>query len=86
MPKGVILKYVGKGAYLPGVPARDLTADDLVDIKQRLGYSKEQLLNTLLYQNVSKRVVHENKIVLPSEHKEKELDDGSLQIEEDSAW
>jgi hypothetical protein len=28
VPRGVSLRYVGDGQYLPGVPARDLSADE----------------------------------------------------------
>ena len=65
----IILKYIGKGAYLPGVPARDLTDEDLREIERALGLTAKQLVNTLLYQTVSKYAKHETKIVAPEAHK-----------------
>ncbi len=37
------MKYIGKGRFLPGVPARDLTA---VEVKQ---HGKQALLDSGLY-------------------------------------
>jgi len=65
----IILKYIGKGAYLPGVPTRDLTDEDLQEIERALGLTAKQLVSTLLYQTVSKLSKHETKIVVPEEHK-----------------
>ena len=45
MPE-IILKYVGGGAFIDGVPARSLTAEDL----EGLGWSADTLTATDLYE------------------------------------
>lgn len=54
MEKGVIvLRYVGKEAYLPGIPSRDLTQADI----DASGRTAEELIATGLYApDVSKKV------------------------------
>lgn len=42
------MKYIGNGAFLPGVPDRDLTPDE---VKQ---YGKQRLLDSGLYQEPPK--------------------------------
>ncbi len=42
----VILNYIGDGAYLTGVPARDLTQQDI----DESGHSQTDLVETGLYQ------------------------------------
>jgi len=44
----IILEYVGGGAFIAGVPARNLTAEDL----EGLGWSEDRLTATELYQIV----------------------------------
>ena len=36
----IVLKYIGAGAYIPGVPATDLTAEQV----KASGYTADQLL------------------------------------------
>jgi hypothetical protein len=47
MPE-IILEYVGGGAFIDGIPARDLTAEDL----EGLGWDAERLTTTDLYEFV----------------------------------
>ena len=47
----IVLRYVGKGAFLNGVPARDLTA---MDIEER-GLDVDALVKSPLYERVSKK-------------------------------
>jgi len=47
MSDKVVLKYVGNGSLIE-IPARDLTEDDLENVKWT-GWNKEQLLETGLY-------------------------------------
>ena len=42
------LKYVGKGDYIPGIPARDLTA---AEVRK---YGEERLLKSKLYIKAAK--------------------------------
>jgi hypothetical protein len=44
-----MLEYVGSGDFINGVPARDLTDDDLIEALERYGWSQEQLIATGLY-------------------------------------
>jgi len=46
MTKKIALKYIGDGTFLVGVPARDLTPDE---IKLFYIYSEQQLLDSGLY-------------------------------------
>jgi hypothetical protein len=48
----IVLKYVGNGYWIPGVPARDLTQTDI----DATGYSIAQLKGTGLYQPVTQKV------------------------------
>ena len=41
-----MLKYVGKGAFLIGVPARDLTDEEI----EKLGLDKKALIKSGLYE------------------------------------
>ena len=72
MSERVVLIYIGRGAYLPGVPARDLNEADLREIADRLGYSKEQLIGTLLYRAAGKMGAYDNKVTFPQDNKSKE--------------
>ena len=40
-----MLKYIGAGAYLPGIPARDLTADEV----EAIGLTVAELVGSGLY-------------------------------------
>jgi hypothetical protein len=42
----IVLKYIGTGAFLPGVPKRDLTADDLATY----GLDRNRLVASGLYE------------------------------------
>lgn len=44
-----MLEYVGSGDFINGVPARDLTADDLREALQNYGYTREDLIASGLY-------------------------------------
>jgi len=44
-----VFRYVGDGAYAMGVPARDLTRFDLVEIEQREGITEADVERTGLY-------------------------------------
>ena len=57
-----MLKYIGRGSSLPGIPARDLTDDEV----KRFG--KTFLLSTGLYVKVEEKQdksSHENKLMQP---------------------
>ncbi len=41
----IILKYIGQGSYIPGIPDRDLTAADVA----ATGMTEKELLKTGLY-------------------------------------
>lgn len=43
--EGYILVYIGDGAFLPGVPARDLSKEDI----RASNYNKIQLIKSGLY-------------------------------------
>lgn len=43
-----MLKYIGTGDYIAGVPARDLSDDDLAEAEQK-GWGQEALIETGLY-------------------------------------
>lgn len=43
------MKYIGKGQWLPGVPARDLTADEVKEL------GRDYLLSTGLYAEEEKK-------------------------------
>lgn len=45
--KPVVLRYIGGGAFVPDVPARDLTADDLAE------RDRKALIKSGLYEPVS---------------------------------
>jgi hypothetical protein len=64
-----MLKYVGNGDFIPGIPARDLSDDEV----NRFG-GKRKLVATGLYAEVkSARLGTENKMLTPeSEDKEGE--------------
>jgi len=47
--EGYVLQYVGDGSFLPGVPARDLSQDDI----NRCNYSESVLLDSGLYRKPS---------------------------------
>lgn len=55
-----MLIYVGNGHYLVGVPARDLTDEDIAAVE---GFTKKQLIATGLYIESDKEKPHaaENK-------------------------
>lgn len=53
----VVLEYTGVGEGLGGVPARDLTPDDM----KKFGLDKEQLLATGLYKVPGKKKASEPK-------------------------
>ena len=42
-----MLKYIGAGAYLPGIPARDLTADEV----EAIGLTVAELVGSGLYES-----------------------------------
>jgi hypothetical protein len=49
----VVLKYVGDGAFLPNVPARDLAADDLkaiAEVDTAGEHDRKALLKSGLYE------------------------------------
>lgn len=45
-------RYIGEGAFLNGVPARDLTGMDLVDVEAREGIGPEVIAACGLYERV----------------------------------
>lgn len=61
------LKYVGKGRWFSGVPARDLTEEDLARIKKDEALaeaglaSAKALAETTLYEKVKKEKTYERK-------------------------
>jgi len=58
------LRYIGKG-YLLGVPARDLDAEDILELETK-GWSPEELIRTGLYAPMEPS---QKKIVTPQETK-----------------
>lgn len=46
---GTVLQYIGGGSFLPGVPARDLTPDDV----SGCDYTQTQLINSGLYRKLA---------------------------------
>ncbi|GIK42447.1 MAG: hypothetical protein BroJett011_62800 [Chloroflexota bacterium] len=56
-----MLKYIGQGAFLPGVPARDLSAEEAKE------YGEARLLKSGLYKKVGDRPAGES---LPKPRKE----------------
>lgn len=47
------LRYIGNGAYLPGLPARDLSAADLVEYADVLTAMEQAGTLGLLYEEVT---------------------------------
>lgn len=47
----IALIYTGGGAYLPNVPAKDLTDEDI----ERLGLDEKELLGSGLYKKPAKK-------------------------------
>jgi len=45
----IVLRYIGDGGYIPGVPARDLTAADVAQHGDRIA-AEEAASNTRLYE------------------------------------
>ena len=57
LPKWVIdahirYRYIGKGRYLMAVPARDLTAADLIDVLEREGITRGTIEASGIYEPV----------------------------------
>lgn len=48
----VVLRWRGLDAYLLGVPARDLTEDDLAEVERRGEYSAAELVASGLYDDL----------------------------------
>ena len=44
-----VFRYVGKGRYLNGCPARDLRPADLIEVAEREGIGIEQIMASGLY-------------------------------------
>jgi hypothetical protein len=51
----IIYKYVGDGGYIVGVPARNLTIDDLQEIESREGISQAVIRASKLYEKVKEQ-------------------------------
>lgn len=49
------LKYIGNGEWLHGVPARDLTAEDLAKVEATTDETVASLLDSGLYKKVTKK-------------------------------
>lgn len=52
-PQRVGLRYIGNGSYLPGLPARDLGAADLVEYAAILAEMEQAGTLGLLYEEVT---------------------------------
>ncbi len=69
----IILKYVGDGSFLPGIPDRDLSEEDV----EATGMKVSELVSTGLYVKVEKKMENNkpsNKANLKGyENKEKKL-------------
>ena len=50
--KHTAYSYIGDGAYLMGVPARDLTEGDLAEILEREGLTREDVEASGLYERL----------------------------------
>lgn len=63
-----MLKYTGVG-YLPDVPARDLSDDDLRVIAETQGYTETDLIQSGCYRHETKMTApqYDNKATLPSD-------------------
>ena len=49
----IVLKYVARGAFIVGVPSRDLTAEDMIQIME-LGWTRDKLVASGLYEKVER--------------------------------
>lgn len=54
------IKYVGQGAHIPGVPARDLTEAEYAEHKKTIK-AQEKLTGTILYEAVAEVIEGEGK-------------------------
>jgi len=51
----IVLKYIGKGAYITSIPSNDLTAEDMIHIMEDLGKTRKDLIATGLYEAVERK-------------------------------
>ena len=66
-----MLKYVGKGDFIPGVPARDLEEEDLDDLL----VARSRLIASGLYVEVKAVVTVRDNKILSRKVENKEADD-----------
>lgn len=65
----VVLRYVGRGEFIPGVPARDLEEGDMEAVLKELKLNRNELVRSGLYVPVNRKADKgpgENKSLVPS--------------------